>query len=103
MINWDRVAELLDDFGEEDFEEIVTLFVEEVDACFAEMQNQSGSFAERLHFLKGSAANLGFQALHTQCQALETNIDTSQTPELLALYEASKSAFFAGLAQQKAS
>ncbi|MEM9844848.1 MAG: Hpt domain-containing protein [Pseudomonadota bacterium] len=70
MINWSRVAELRDEIGAEDFGDVVDLFLEEVDE---EIANLSGPVAAegleaRLHFLKGSALNLGFDAFSDLCR-----------------------------------
>lgn len=70
MIDWDRVKELRDEIGAEDFDEVVGLFLEEADECIARLSPDSGSktLAADLHFLKGAALNLGFAALSGLCQ-----------------------------------
>lgn len=104
MIDWTRVAELQDDLGVEDFEEITVLFMEEVDGCLDQLAKDSGgSFAEQLHFLKGSAANLGFRAMQQICEQLEASRDESEIPRLIEAYGTSKQVFVAGIAETLAS
>lgn len=100
MISWDRVRELRDEVGEDDFAEVVTLFLEEVDETLARMRTAStqASCAEDFHFLKGSALNLGFEALSTLCREKETaasagEIEAGDIEEIVRVYETSKTAF----------
>ncbi|MFN3824777.1 MAG: Hpt domain-containing protein [Pseudorhodobacter sp.] len=70
MIDWDRVAELRDGIGEADFAEVVELFLEEADEVVAGLASLDSAESRQaaLHFLKGSALNLGFQDLARLCQ-----------------------------------
>ncbi|WP_066703432.1 Hpt domain-containing protein [Celeribacter ethanolicus] len=70
MIDWDRVAELRDEVGAEDFREVVDLFLEEVDEVIKRMKamSDSSSLEQDLHFLKGSSLNLGFAAFSALCR-----------------------------------
>ena len=71
MIDWDRVAQLRDEIGAEDFDEVVELFLTEVDAAIDQMADLPAvakPWEEQLHFLKGAALNLGFRAMSTLCQ-----------------------------------
>lgn len=105
MINWDRVNELREEIGPEDFAEIVELFLEEVEQVVGKLRERPdlATLGEDLHFLKGSALNLGFQSFSGLCQSGETasaegraiDVDIS---EILSTYEASKDVFQAGLA-----
>jgi len=62
MIDWNRVDELRTEVGPEDFIEVVDLFLEEVDEIIDRFRNgaQEENLEETLHFLKGSALNIGF-------------------------------------------
>ncbi|SFL78907.1 Hpt domain-containing protein [Shimia aestuarii] len=73
MINWKRVEELRDEIGAEDFNEVVELFLDEVEEVIERLQTQPdlGRLEADLHFLKGSALNLGFHAFSLLCQAGE--------------------------------
>ena len=65
MINWDRVDELRHEVGPEDFNEVIELFLEEVDDTISTLGMCDGNrtLEEQLHFLKGSALNIGFRTL----------------------------------------
>lgn len=73
MIDWSRVSELQDEVGMDDFDEIVTLFLEEVDEATATLQANAAAqdLGEALHFLKGCSLNLGFSELANLCCAGE--------------------------------
>lgn len=68
MILWSRVNELREEIGAEDFDEVVDLFLEEVEDVLARMRSGGASDpANDLHFLKGSALNLGFSDFANLC------------------------------------
>ena len=102
MIDWDRVAELRDEVGSEDFAEVVELFLEEVEDVLRRLRDapNPASYEEDFHFLKGSALNLGFAKFGSLCFANEKAAAAGQNAdvdvsEALDSYEASKRAFFA--------
>ncbi|MEO3414678.1 Hpt domain-containing protein [Roseovarius sp. CAU 1744] len=102
MIDWDRVNELRDEIGADDFAEVVEIFLEEVEEEMAKLgvDADQQSLESTLHFLKGSALNLGFTHFSELCQASElaaranTPVDTDA---LKAAYAASKAEFLASL------
>ena len=69
MIDWTRVNELKSEVGAEDFDEIVEIFLEEVGETLLANQGgmAPGSEEEVMHFLKGSAMNIGFADLAALC------------------------------------
>lgn len=73
MIDWARVAALKEEVGAEDFDEIVELFLEEVEAIIERLQGNPdlSALEADMHFLKGSALNLGFAAFSAYCDAGE--------------------------------
>lgn len=103
MIDWTRVTELRDEIGGEDFAEVVTLFLEEADVVVQNLPGCVGSKAleSALHFIKGSALNLGFADLARLCQDGERRAAagdvTVDVGGVIAAYEASKVAFETGL------
>lgn len=104
MIDWDRVTELREEIGEEDFAEVVELFLEEVEQVIGKLRDAPdlNSLGNDLHFLKGSALNLGFRGFSVLCQTGETaasegHADTVNIAEVLASYDVSKEAFQSGL------
>ncbi len=69
MIDWKRIEELRAEVGEEDFTEVASIFLEEVDETVARIRNDQNpnSLEQDLHFLKGSSLNLGFTAFSSLC------------------------------------
>ncbi|WP_434289737.1 Hpt domain-containing protein [Celeribacter sp. SCSIO 80788] len=100
MIDWNRVAELRDEVGAEDFREVVDLFLEEVDEAIARMQSMpdTASLEQDLHFLKGSSLNLGFAAFSALCRdgeraAREGRSEIINMVEIFESYARSRSEF----------
>lgn len=104
MIDWDRVRDLREEIGAEGFAEVVDLFLEEVEEEIGRLRDDSDQtrLEAQLHFLKGSALNLGFVDFSGLCHRGEAAAGAGQArtvdlAELLRCYEASKSAFLDGL------
>ncbi|MBW6416267.1 Hpt domain-containing protein [Celeribacter sp. PS-C1] len=100
MIDWNRVEELRDEVGSDDFEEVVELFLEEVDEAITRMQTQpdDSRLEQDLHFLKGSSLNLGFAAFSTLCFEGETAARQGKTeridlPKIFNSYAESRAEF----------
>lgn len=103
-IDWARVAELREEVGAEALEEVVELFLEEVEAVTDRLAAtpDPDRLEADLHFLKGSALNLGFAEMAALCAAGETAAARGRGTEvevaaLLACYAVSKAGFLAGL------
>lgn len=93
MILWSRVNELRDEVGPEDFKEVIDRFRGDTDR---------GQLEQDLHFLKGSALNLGFAEFSDMCQSGERlaaagKADTVDLAAIVDSYDRSKIAFFDGL------
>lgn len=104
MIDWTRVEELRREVGEDDFPEVVEIFLEEVNELFERLPKaaQNGTLAEDLHFLKGSAASLGFLGLSTLCETGERHCALGTTAafcieHLRSGYESERREFLTGL------
>ena len=104
MIDWDKVAELREDVGAEDFDAVVELFLEEVDASIGALApgSDARTLETGLHFIKGSALNLGFDTLSRLCQegerdAAEGRAEAVDIAALAASYAAARAAFVQGL------
>ncbi len=97
MIHWSRVNELRDEVGAEDFDEVVELFLEEVEEVIDRLRENVdlGQLEQDLHFLKGSALSLGFAAFSELCQDGERK-SASGLPETVDL-----SAIITGFSQSK--
>jgi HPt (histidine-containing phosphotransfer) domain-containing protein len=100
MISWPRVRELRSEVGEDAFDEVVALFLEEVEDALARLADSQagGTLGEDLHFLKGSALSLGFEDFSARCQEAERLCATGQDADvalddLTEGYAASKAAF----------
>jgi HPt (histidine-containing phosphotransfer) domain-containing protein len=93
--------DLRDEVGPEDFAEIATLFLEEADEVVSRLnsENDAKSMESDLHFLKGSALNLGFEDFARLCQTGERMAANGQTDIPLDTvrnaYEESRMAFVA--------
>ncbi|WP_370399625.1 Hpt domain-containing protein [Sulfitobacter sp. JB4-11] len=104
MINWQRVSELREEVGPEDFDEVVALFLEEVEDTLQRIVTNPdpGTLAEDMHFLKGCALNMGFRTFTAACQHAERrtaegaadDVDPKQIEET---YLTSKQAFLSAL------
>ena len=70
MISIERLQELRSEVGEEDFAEIVDLFVAESDRIVDQLRmvRDPAEAEALLHALKGSALNLGFDDLARLCR-----------------------------------
>jgi len=100
MIDWDRVNELRDEVGVEDFREVIEMFLEEVEDTMVRMiaVPDLAALEEDMHFLKGSALNLGFAHFSTLCQAGEQAAKNGQAEticlnDVYESYAASKTRF----------
>lgn len=72
MVNWDRLSELREEVGEDDLAEVIALFCEEVEEVLAKLENApAADIPNHLHFLKGSAMNIGFDAVRDRCESEE--------------------------------
>jgi len=100
MIDWDRVAELRSEIGEEGFGEVIELFLDEVEGVVMRLGHEMATLEEDLHFLKGSAWNLGFAAFGRLCQegerqAAAGDMAAVDVHAVVACYGASKTDFMA--------
>jgi HPt (histidine-containing phosphotransfer) domain-containing protein len=106
MIDWQRVNELRDEIGAESLHEVVELFLDEVEGALMALGG-SGTIEADLHFLKGSAANLGFEAFRGLCAEGEAMAAAGRGNQveigrIIATYAASKHRFLDGLADRGA-
>lgn len=96
MIDWSKVEELRNKIGVDDFDEVVELFLSEVEDRIdvALTKADSESFEEGLHFLKGSALNLGFDQFAQLCGAGEqqaaNGVPFDRMDEIASAYQNSK-------------
>jgi HPt (histidine-containing phosphotransfer) domain-containing protein len=102
MINWDQVKQLEEDIGAEDFGDVVVMFIEEVDEAVDDLRSlpklDDDALAAAMHFLKGSAANLGFKEFADYCGTSEKRAENGAGNDVdlttvVRLYDDSKQLF----------
>lgn len=101
MIDWEQVAGLKADLGD-GFDELVDVFIAEVDAAVAALDDAAPSdrIAADLHFLKGASLNLGFTAFASLCAEGETSASRGEEVALEPVrqcFAASRKLFLEGL------
>lgn len=94
VVDWDRLNELRADIGEEDFADVAILFVAELHETL-ERLTPEGATAADFHFLRGSAANLGFEALLRACSTAEEACNAGTLPDV----DGVRAAFAAAIAE----
>lgn len=106
MIDWQRATELQQEIGDDGFLEVVELFLDEVEAVLMRLRTapDPARYEDDMHFLKGSALNLGFSGLGAMCRTGERHAAEGRTsevdiPAVLECYSISKQAFMAGAGQ----
>ena len=104
MIDWQQVITLRDEVGADDFDEVIALFLQEVEEVTTRLSAGTPSYGleQDLHFLKGSAMSLGFTAFCQACDVGERlaaggQSDQVALPDILACYRSSKSQFLGHL------
>ena len=80
MIDWKRVEDLREEIGADGFAEVADMFLEEADEAVRTLVCGIAADAveDQLHFLKGSALNLGLAELAALCQEGERRAATGQ-------------------------
>lgn len=105
MIDWERVDELREEIGAEDFGEVVELFLDEVEEVISRLKAgpDMANLEADLHFLKGGALNLGFRQFSQLCQAGEAaaaagKAESVDLSAILSSFDESKNVFAQNLA-----
>lgn len=80
-VDWDRLNELRDDIGEEDFADVAVLFVAELQETLDRLTDDTAE-ASDFHFLRGSASNLGFIELVAACSVAEAACNAGDRPDV---------------------
>jgi HPt (histidine-containing phosphotransfer) domain-containing protein len=101
VISTERLDELRSEVGDDDFGEIVSLFIAESDAIVSRLADvpNPAEAEELLHALKGSALNLGFDHLAALCNEGEgrwagTDAWGMKVDRIAEVYEQSKARLF---------
>ncbi|MBO9446043.1 Hpt domain-containing protein [Ruegeria sp. R14_0] len=105
MINWSRVRQLRDEVGASEFDEVVEIFLDEVQEALMRLSKDKlrVEFEQNLHFVKGSALSLGFETLAKLCQdgerqSAQGQSQTVDLPGILDTFKNSSVEFKSGLA-----
>lgn len=100
MIDWDRIENLLEEVGPEDFREVVAMFLEEVAETITRLGEATdvARLEQDLHFLKGCALNLGFSRLGALSGRGESDAAAGRgaevdIPAIIACFHESRAAF----------
>ena len=101
MIDWASIKQLETDVGEAEFNNVVTLFLDEVDSemkLLVEPVKNHEMLKSKMHFLKGSAYYLGFKEFGDLCAQNELLADAGRSKEidlnlLISVYNRSRSRF----------
>lgn len=108
MLDWNRIHELRNEVGDDEFKLILELFLDEVEGALMHLSKRNaGKLADDLHFLKGCAWNLGFRDFGKLCDEGERLVAVN-TPAafdieaMMACYSTSKQAIIRELAAQEA-
>lgn len=106
MIDWTRVTELREEIGEEDFSEVVSLFLEEAESAISRIVASGlSASADDYHSLKGSALNLGFRALAAACAEAERRAAAGDHPDpagIVSGFDAARTGLLRGLSDAAA-
>ena len=109
MIDWRRVEELREEIGADGFSEVADMFLDEAEQAVRALQSglAAGDIAAQLHFLKGSALNLGLSDLAAICQEGERKAATGQgagvdTAQVAAIWRAARASLLGGLSADQA-
>ncbi|WP_420585552.1 Hpt domain-containing protein [Ruegeria sp.] len=102
MIDWARVRQLRDEVGASEFDEVVQIFLDEVQETIERLHKDTTrrEFEQNMHFLKGSALSLGFDRFSKLCQDGERVAAAGQAsevdlPAILKVYDDSRAVFIA--------
>lgn len=88
-VDWKVLMSLRDDIGEEDFTDVALVFVSEMEEKLAELaRDPVAADGEDFHYLRGSAANMGFAAMVSACEAAEEACLTGKPADLVAVVRA---------------
>lgn len=88
MIDRARLNGLRQDIGEADFADLARVFVAEMSDHLDRLgRDPASAAAVDFHFLRGSAANLGFAAMADACGRAEAACKAGAAPDIVAIAE----------------
>jgi hypothetical protein len=107
MLDWNRINELRAEVGDDEFQLILELFLDEVEGVLMRLSRCDVLRLEtNLHFLKGCAWNLGFSDFGNLCDRDERRVSDGRsvqvcTQALIQCYSESKQALMRALAAEQ--
>ena len=109
MIDWKRVEELKEEIGADGFVEVADMFLDEAEGAVRALLAglPAKEVEEQLHFLKGSALNLGLSDLAAICQDGERKAAAGQAMQIdlaqvSTIWRASRAGLLGGLSDDRA-
>ena len=109
MIDWKRVEELRDEIGADGFMEVADMFLDEAEQAVTALRGglPPDQLVGQLHFLKGSALNLGLSDLAAIChegerQAAAGDSALVDTAKIASVYQTSRARLLGRLEQLSA-
>ncbi len=79
MIDWDRVRQLYDEIGADEFGPLIELFLDEIEATSMRLDTSNADALMRgMHAMLGNALNMGFDDLARLCSDGERLANTGQ-------------------------
>ncbi|MFN4193411.1 MAG: Hpt domain-containing protein [Tabrizicola sp.] len=109
MIDWKRVDELREEIGSDGFAEVAGMFLEEAEGAVRALLRgvPEDEVEGQLHFLKGSALNLGLRDLASICQEGERRAAAGggaqvEVAQVASVYNASRAALLSGMSANEA-
>ncbi|WP_103332116.1 Hpt domain-containing protein [Pseudotabrizicola formosa] len=99
MIDWQVANDLKQAIGTDVFDEVIEVFFTEADGTLTRMMaaTTADDMKSELHFMKGSALNLGFREVAQLCQTLEHRAEAGDTDlplsQVQTIYAASREEF----------
>jgi HPt (histidine-containing phosphotransfer) domain-containing protein len=109
MIDWKRVAELKEEIGADGFVEVADMFLDEAEGAVRALVAglPVDEVEGQLHFLKGSALNLGLSDLAAICQEGERRAaagqgDAVDIAQVATIWRASRASLLGGLSADQA-
>ena len=83
MLDWNRIRELRNEVGDDEFKLILDMSLDEVESVLMRLSRRHGArLTTDLHFLKGCAWNLGFRGFGVLCDDGERLAAEGRSAEL---------------------
>lgn len=109
MIDWKRVEELKEEIGADGFVEVADMFLDEAEGAVRALISglPDHEVEGQLHFLKGSALNLGLSELAAICQEGERKAAAGHAAlidmmQVATIWRASRAGLLGGISSDRA-